>query len=123
MKCIVNYNVQKDYLERCDDKQPIINCVMRDIDRRLSEKLMSILKENDVLIVTNPQPSIINHNEIFSIEYREEMDIKKLIHCKDCKFSVEVGPGLFLCHNPDIIIVGNYVAPDWYCANGKEKNR
>ena len=39
MKYTVNCNIQKDYLEMLDNKQPIINHFIRDMDIKLSDKL------------------------------------------------------------------------------------
>ena len=45
-------------------------------------------------------------------------DVVKVVRCKDCSFAEEIDFGLWVCHNADIQIVGDYVDEDWFCANG-----
>ena len=39
------------------------------------------------------------------------------LRCQDCIFSEEIDPGCYICHNENIMIVGGYVDPNWYCAD------
>lgn len=55
------------------------------------------------------------------IDACSEADVVKVVRCRECKFSEEVNPGLYICHNEDIKIVGTFVDPDWYCADGKRR--
>lgn len=55
------------------------------------------------------------------IDACSEADVVEVVRCRECRFSDEIGPGLYICHNEDIIIVGSYADSDWYCAAGKRK--
>lgn len=50
-----------------------------------------------------------------------EADVVEVVRCRECRFSEEVNPGLYICRNENIKIVGSYVDPGWYCADGKRR--
>lgn len=59
----------------------------------------------------------LSHGEMVQIA-EERKDYVKVVRCKDCSFAEEIDFGLWVCHNADIQIVGDYVDEDWFCANG-----
>lgn len=53
---------------------------------------------------------------VIALEELKDNDLKK---CKDCPFSEEIDFGLYICHNENLVIVGDYVDGDWFCADGQ----
>lgn len=47
-------------------------------------------------------------------------DAVEVVRCKDCRFAEWIGPGLFICHNDDIMTYDGYVTAMWYCADGEK---
>lgn len=82
------------------------------IDRRkLTAKMRELIptrlfNEEDMLDLVNEQPSA---------------DVVEIVRCRECRFSEEVNPGLYICHNENIKIVGSYVDPEWFCGDGKRR--
>ena len=49
-------------------------------------------------------------------------DVVKVVRCEKCRFSEEIDPRLYICHNENIIIIGDYVDPEWFCGDGRRKD-
>ena len=51
-------------------------------------------------------------------------ELVEVTRCAKCAFAEEIDWGLWICHNADIHIDGDYVDEDWFCKNGTaEKGR
>lgn len=52
-------------------------------------------------------------------------DVAQIVRCKDCKWN---GGDCSWCTNPNLALGGDYasclyIEPDWYCADGKRKEK
>lgn len=107
------------------DGAEFINAIKTALNRKINDRLTQILDNSEELIIKKSQ---FIRNERFvnkdyhQITYSYTIDYSLLVRCKDCQFSKEVDPGIYICNNDNIEIIGSYVTPEWYCADGKEND-
>lgn len=112
--------IDAKYYEK--DSAEFLNYIKNALNHQIYDRLTNILDNGDELII---KKSWLSRDESFvekdyhQVIYSYTIEHSPLVRCKDCRFSAEITPGVYICCSARMI--GSHVDSDWYCADGKGK--
>lgn len=106
------------------DSAEFLNYIKNALNHQINDRLTNILDNGDELIIKKSQLSrdeSFPEKDYYQVIYSYTIEHCPLVRCKDCRFSAELIPGLYICRNENIRMAGSHVDSDWYCADAKRK--
>ena len=99
------------YEENADYKKFIENRMKDELSRKITEDLY----ENGSIVVIKGEKTVRDDPGLWEIICRQDIYVKKLTLCKNCKHKMESFGRLF-CERLERV-----VPPEFYCADGKDE--
>ena len=90
-----------------------------EMKEQISDKILDIISDgNEYAIKLLPERRIKNPNMTLSVEIRQGISVKELVHCKDCKCLRFYEDGTWWCEQTEREIIN----PNWFCADGERRD-
>lgn len=115
MKEMAEVMISKEAFAFVKDDKNYFDFISRETERRLMDRLASILKENGEVVVKMSDLRLNEVRELYSVQLRRQIRWSKLVRCRDCKHRDEGGFCLGRGYPEQL------VPDDGYCDKGDRK--
>lgn len=91
--------------------------VCRNMEKQIAKGILAIISDGKEYVIRMLPEERIERREIYSVEVRQGISVKEIVHCKDCIHNRGTQPGMVFCPQ----IVGSWVEEDFFCADGERR--